>query len=87
MSSPIILEGDLELVIKSLCSEERSLSLFGHILKSTKNMKEANHISFSHVRCIGNSVAHTLAKHVNGYMMWMKDVPSHLHSILEANVG
>lgn len=28
--SPFILKGDSELVIKTLCSEERSLSLYGH---------------------------------------------------------
>ena len=90
MSSPIILEGDSELVIKSLCSEERSLSSFGHILESAKNMIEANHISFFHVRRIGNFVAHTLdkhAKHVSGWMVWMEDVPPHLHSVLETDVG
>ena len=53
-------------------------------------MTETNHISFSHVRRIGNSVAHTLAKHarhVSGYMMWMKDIPPHFHYVLEADVG
>ena len=88
--SPSILEGDSKLVIKSLCSEERSLSSFGHILESTKNMTEANSISFSHVRCIGNSVAYALtkyARHVNGYIVWMEDVPPLLYSVLEADVG
>ncbi|KAL0009461.1 hypothetical protein SO802_010963 [Lithocarpus litseifolius] len=60
--SPFILEGDSELVIKTLCSEERSLASC-HILESAKALTEANCISFSHVRCIGNSVANNLAKH------------------------
>ena len=30
--SPFILKGDSELVIKTLCSEERSLSLYGHTM-------------------------------------------------------
>jgi len=61
--SSFILEGDSKLVIKTLSSEEISLSAFGHILKSVKVMTEANCISFSHVRQLGNSVAHNLAKH------------------------
>ena len=78
------------MIIKSLCSEERPLSSYGHILESAKNLIEANRISFSHVHLIGNFVAHNLAKHarhVSGYMVWMEDVPPHLHSVLEADVG
>ncbi|KAL0000730.1 hypothetical protein SO802_014511 [Lithocarpus litseifolius] len=86
--SPFILEGDSELVIKTLCSEERSLASFGHILESAKALTEANCISFSRVRRIGNSVAHNLAKHaryVSNYTVWMKDVPPHLYYVLEAD--
>jgi len=34
--SPFIFEGDSELVIKTLCSEDRSLASFDHILESQK---------------------------------------------------
>lgn len=88
--SPFILEGDSSLVIKTLCSKERSLSLFGHILELVKAMTKANYISFSHVQWIGNAVAHNLTKHtrhVSGYTIWMENVPPHFYSIHEADIG
>lgn len=88
--SPFILEGDSELVIKALCSEERSLSSFGHILELAKAMTEANCITFSLGRQIGNFVTHNLAKHirhVSDYIVWTKDIPPHLYSIWEVDIG
>ena len=88
--SPFILEGNSKLVIKTLCSEERSLASFGHILESAKALTKANCISFSHVRRIGNSIAYNLAKHakrVSGYMVWMEDVSPHFYSVLELDSG
>ncbi|XP_075650224.1 uncharacterized protein LOC142620799 [Castanea sativa] len=85
-----ILEGDSEHVINTLSSNEDSLSPFGHILDSAKALTESGCISFSHVRRLGNSVAHNLAKHgihVSGYLIWMEDVPPHLYSILLVDVG
>ena len=76
----IILEGDSERVINTLSSNEDSLSPFGHILNLAKAMTESSCISFSHVRRLGNSVAYNLtkhARHVNGYSVWMEDVPPH----------
>ena len=62
--SSFILEGDSEVVIRSLKSDDASLSPFGHILDLAKEKIETSCcISFSHVRRLGNSVAHKLAKH------------------------
>ena len=62
--SSFILEGDSEVVIKSLKSDEATLSPFGHILNSAKQKTETSCcISFSHIRRLGNSVAHNLAKY------------------------
>ena len=84
-----IIEGDLETRIKALQADDVSLSPFGHILAFAKSTIDANdNISYSHVRRLGNSVAHNLAKHarhVRGFSMWMKDVSPHLFSILFAN--
>ena len=66
-----VLEGDSESVIKTLSSEDESLAPFGHILTSAKSKIDANCISFSYVRRLGNSVAHNLAKRVSGYSVWM----------------
>ena len=88
--SNFILEGDSELVIKALKSNDESLSSFGHILASAKSITDVNYISFSQTSRIGNAVAYILAKHarhVTGFKVWMKDVPSHLYSILLADYG
>ena len=40
---------------------------------------------FSHIRRTYNAIVHNLAKHerhVSDFSMWMKDVPSHFHSVL-----
>ena len=71
--SSFILEGDSEVIINRLKSDEVTLSPFGHILDSAKQKTETSCcISFSHVRKLGNSIAHNLAKyarHVRGFSM------------------
>ena len=89
--SSFILEGDSENVIKYLRSDDDSFSPFGHILAAAKATTENNGcISFSHIRRLGNSVAHNLAKHarhVRGFTVWMEDVPPHLQAVLSADNG
>ena len=59
-----VLEGDSEVVINSLRSNEVSFSLFGHLLESAKSMLVSSTcIKFSHVRRSGNKIAHNLATH------------------------
>ena len=71
--SSFVLEGDSELVIKALKSDEDSLSPSGHIIASAKATTEANScISFSHTCRLGNFVAHNLVKrvrHVRGFLV------------------
>ena len=84
------LEGDSTNIIKSLKSEEASLSAFGHILNLAKSMMANGNIKFSHVGRMGNMVAHNLAqhaRHVKGFSIWTEDVPSHLTHVLYANYG
>ena len=84
------LEGDSTNIIKSLKSEEASLSAFGHILNSAKSMMADGNIKFSHVGRMGNMVAHNLAqhaRHVKGFSIWTEDVLSHLTHVLYANYG
>ena len=86
-----ILEGDSVNVINTLNSDEKSLSNYGHILSSTKSMLVASScVSFSHVRCAGNYVAHNLAKHarhVRGFIVWTENVPPHLNSVFLVDHG
>ena len=76
--SRFILEGDSELIIKALQSNEDFLAPFGHILEVAKSTTYVNRVSFTHVRRLGNAVAYNLAKHarhVAGLQVWMEDVP------------
>ena len=86
-----ILEGDSVNVISTLNSDEMSLSNYGHILSSAKSMLVAgSSVSFSHVRRVGNCVAHNLAKHardVRGFIVWTENVPPHLNSIFLTDHG
>ena len=90
-SSPFILEGDSEIVIKDLISTDVSFSPCGHILTSAKAITEPSSCaSFFHVLRLGNSVAHNLtkyARHVRGFLVWMEDVSPHLQSLLSTNYG
>ena len=57
----IIVEGDLEVIIKALRSVDGSLTFFDHLIASTKQFTFAFHsISFSHTRRLGNFVTHNL---------------------------
>ena len=89
--SSIILEGDLEIVIKALKSEDESFSSRGHLIAEAKLFFDFFHyFSLSHICRQTNSVAHNFtghARHVNGLLVWMKDVPPHLNSILLADFG
>ena len=88
--SSYVLEGDSELIIKALKNEEDSLAPFGHILAAAKTSTDVSGISFSHIRRLGNSVAHNLAKHARhaaGLKVWMEDVPPHLYSVLLTDHG
>ena len=86
-----IIKGDSEIGIKALQADDISLFPFGHILAFTKPTIDANdNISYYHVRRVGNSVAHNLAKHarhVKGFLVWMKDVSPHLFSVLFTDHG
>ena len=85
-----ILEGDSANIIKTLKSEEASLSSFGHILSSAKSTMADGNISFSHVGRMGNMVAHKLAqhaRHVRGFSVWTENVPPHLSLVLGADHG
>ena len=49
--SSIILEGDSEVAIQALRSEEKSLASYVHLIANAKPILEAfNFISFSHIR-------------------------------------
>ncbi|KAL0007214.1 hypothetical protein SO802_008716 [Lithocarpus litseifolius] len=77
----VILEGDCEILMKSLMEDSLSLASSGLLIQDVKAIAESFQcIRFSHVRREGNKVAHNLARHarhVTGFSVWMEDVPSH----------
>ena len=86
-----MLEWDSEVVINTLQSTEVSLMTYGHLLESAKStLTTSNCIAFTHIRRIGNRVAHNLAKHarhVRGLSVWVEDIPPHLYDVLFVDPG
>ena len=64
-----MLEWDSEVVINTLQSTEVSLMTYGHLLESAKStLTTSNCIAFTHIRRIGNRVAHNLTNGLFGYL-------------------
>ena len=86
-----VVEGDSEVIISALRKEEESFSSFGHLLFSIKHyLAFCNCFSFSHTRRSGNSLAHSLAKlarTIEGFSLWMEDVPPQVADVLLVNCG
>ena len=77
----IILEGDYEILMKSLMEDSLSIASSGLLIQDVEVIAESFQcIMFSHVRREGNKVAHNLTRHlchVIGFSIWMEDVSSH----------
>ncbi|KAF5475196.1 hypothetical protein F2P56_007026 [Juglans regia] len=75
----IILEIDNLLLVETLQASEESLSMLGNLISEVKNMlKQFQEHQVQHVSCMGNQVAHFLARHawrVQDVEMWMHFVP------------
>ena len=86
--SSFVVEGDYEIIIDALRSEYDSFASYGHLLASTKSLIASfDMFSFSHTRRQGSVVAHNLARHVSGLMVWMQEVPPHLHDAILVDWG
>ncbi|KAK9998357.1 hypothetical protein SO802_017960 [Lithocarpus litseifolius] len=76
-----ILEGDCEVLMNSLKEDSQHLASSGLLIEDVKAIAESFQcISFSHVRNVGNMVAHNLARHashVTSFSVWIEDIPSH----------
>ena len=87
----VIIEGDLEIIIKALCSEDESFFSYGHLIAKEKlSMVSFYSFCVSHIHRQGNSVAQDLARqtrHVRVLMIWMRDVPPHNNSVLLVDFG
>ena len=87
----VIVEGDSELIIPTLQSEEESFTSFGHLISSIKqSLGIFSCISFSHTRTAGNSLTHNLAqytRHIDTLIVWIEDVPPQLYHVLVTDFG
>ena len=87
----VIVEGDSELIISAIQSEEESFTSYGHLISSIKqSLGSFSCISFSHTRRSSNSLAHNLAqyaRHIDALTVWMEDVPPQLHHALVTDFG
>ena len=62
--SSIILEEDLETIIKALQNNKESFASYGHLISFVKSSIDAfSDTSYSHIRRLGNSIAYYLARH------------------------
>ena len=80
--SSVIIEGDSEVVINARRSKVESLSTYGHLIAAVRQIMDGfSSLSFTHSHGRGNNLTHNLtrhARHVNSYLVWMKDVPPQL---------
>ena len=77
--------------MRTIASENPSLTEFGHLIDEAKELaKDFTYIEFSNVLRQKNSAAHNIvrhARHVNEYLVWMKDVSPHLFFVIQASLA
>lgn len=83
-----MVEGDSEIVIKTLTSEEESFASFGHLISTVWPIIDCfTQISFSHIRRASNAVTQNLARYVSSNFVLMENVPPHILNVLLAEFG
>lgn len=71
----LILEGDSEIIINALKSEDVSLVSYGHLIDESKYLAESfTVVHIFHIRRWGNSDAHKIARHVSGFSACIEDI-------------
>nr|POF22821.1 hypothetical protein CFP56_09795 [Quercus suber] len=87
----ITLEGDSEVLIKSLAKGGNSLAHYGHLLADIHMlMARFSLISLSHVRRHCNSLAYALARRASStpdLSIWMEEIPPDLNSVYMADLS
>ncbi|KAL0000104.1 hypothetical protein SO802_019706 [Lithocarpus litseifolius] len=76
----VILEGDSEIAIRAMNSEDYSAASFGHIISDINSFSSHfRALVFQHTRRLGNKVAHRLARAActfsSSLCTWMEEVP------------
>ena len=87
----IILEGDSEVLIKSLAKGGNSLAHYGHLIANIHVlMARFSSLSLSHVRRHCNRLAYALARRASSTLdlsIWMEEIPSILNSVYMADLS
>ena len=87
----ITLEGDSEVLIKSLVKIDNSLAHYGHLLVDIHVlMAWFSSLRLSHVRRHCNSQAHALARRASStpdLSIWMEEIPPDLNSVYLADLS
>ena len=76
----VILEGDSEIAIRAMNSEDYMAAPFGHLIADIKALApHFRSLVFCHTRRLGNKVAHSLAKEAcnvsSSFCSWIEEVP------------
>ena len=75
----VVCKGDAEVIIRALQSKEVVHPEYGHVLQDTLVLANVLRVcNFVHVKCVGNSVAHFLArrsKSSNELQVWLETIP------------
>ena len=86
--SSVVVEGDSEIVIKAMLSEDISFVGHKHLVEEAKLLSALfSFRSFSHVRTQGNYAVHHLARHVSSQLVCIVDVPPQLLAITLADMA
>nr|POF27339.1 hypothetical protein CFP56_14457 [Quercus suber] len=87
----ITLEGNSEVLIKSLAKGGNSLAHYGHLIADIHMlMAWFSSLSLSHVRRHCNSLAHALARRASSTLdlsIWMEEIPLDLKSVYMADLS
>ena len=87
----ITLEGDSEVLIKSLVNGNNSLAHYGHLLTDIHVlMTRFSSLHLSHVMRHCNSLAHALARRASStpdLSIWMEEIPPNLNSVYLADLS
>ena len=79
-------EGDSELIIREISSQEAMHTVYGLVLEDAKALLHLfERYRFTHTRRNGNNVAHALARrasNIQNLCVWMEDVPPDITPIL-----
>ena len=70
-----------------LKSKNVSLVSYGHLIDEAKCLAENfTVVLVSYIRKQDYSTGHNLIRHVSKFSVWMRDVPSHLNTVILANI-